>query len=511
MFSAILGLAGAGMNFALGSQQNAIAQQELQLKRQALRDQKDMSMLNYGMGRDQLRREREQEEYIRRINEENARFSRQEYYKREAQYQQRLNQAMAERQYVVDRQIQADRDAAEQQAFMLEQYLENKNLAKEEREFAINELQRARAVAQGERDEDLRKRAEEQQRAQVEREFAISEMQNSQMIAEQERMDDMMFREDIIGRLDLMSNEIDRAYSDMPQLTAPDLLGQDDFNEVLARFDANAIANVDRAADRVASQNEAALMTRGLANSSIGTSARGDVARRLTLEYDNARRTAMQEALAFITGSNNVELQGFNALKDARASRAEEIRGSAMPTVEAMLASRSLSSANDYQTPVPINSAVIQRGVKSANDYQSPVAVGSSIYQQNGIGSSMAQSLGAPSVADAFVFNSGTRAVAPATWNISNPSSYLGTAAQLQQGVVNGYDPNPYFNRAASYNSEGMGALGYASTYLGYSGGTRNGGGNAAYAAGVPPSQSQYSVPIPQAHPYGGATQFGYY
>jgi hypothetical protein len=464
-FGAILGLASAGFQFALGSQQNKIAQQELALKRRALRDQRDQATLNYGLGLDQLRREREQERYNRQIREENAAFARQEYDERKRQYEKRLEVALSEREYMIDRQVKADKDAAKQQEFMIEQYLRNTQLAEKERAFAIEQLEIARATAAGERDEDLQRRAREDMQAQLEREFAIDEMRRAQDIASTERQDDILFRDDIIARLDDMSDEISLAYEEMGPLMAPDLLGKEEFDEILALYENNAMANVDRAADRVASQNEAALQTRGLSNSSIGQSARGDIAGRLSQEYENARLGAVRRAIEYINGVNAPELQKFEAMKDARATRAEEIMRLTDPTVRAMVNLQGVGSANDYSAPVPIGSGLSVRDIRSANSYQAPVAVNSATFAQSGIGQGISN-FTTPSVADAYVFDAGTQAINPAQWSVSNPASYFSTAASLQSGIAGQYNPAPYMQSANNMFNGAVGSLGGAAGAL---------------------------------------------
>jgi len=459
-FGAILGLAGAGLQFAAASQSNAIAMQELQLRRKALRDQRDMAVLNYGLGLDQLRREREQERYNRMIREENAEFARQEYELRNDRYEQRLEQAKRERAYEIDRQVRADKDAAKQQKFMLEQYLRNTQLAEEERDFAIAQLEQARAVAEGERDEDLRRRAEEDLTARLEREFAVEELYRAQTVASQERFDDLAFRDDIIRRLDNMSTEIESAYETLGPLVAPDLLGREDFEQMLSRYEALNVQDVDRAVDRIASQNEASLMTRGLENSSIGQSARADVGARMAPEYERARLGAIQQAMSYITGLNENEMMGWNAMAQARDRSANEIMNMRFAPIEAMLqANTGVGSANDYSAPVPIGTGMSARGVQSANNFRAPVSVNSATFTQGGIGSGMSNYM-APSVAEAFVYDAGTRAVGPAAWNISSPQGYLSNAASLQSNIPGHYNPESWAQNASNMMNAGVGTLG---------------------------------------------------
>lgn len=470
MFSAILGLVSAGIGAAGAASQYAIAQEQLTLQREALKKQEEMAMLNYGLGLDQLAREREIEAYLRDSNDRNSRLAQEEYAKNWQLGEQRKKQALEERRYVVDRQIAMDKEAAERQAFILEQYLGNKNLAAEERKYAQEQLEIARATARGERDEDLRRYNEERAMAAAERDFAIQEMRRSQGIAAQERSEDSFFRDDIIRRLDDMNATMESTLAGLPPLDAPELLGRDDFEEIYARFDANAVANVDRALDRVASQSEADLMTRGLSTSSIGNSQRSDLARRMALDYQNARDAALRSALDYIGGNNEITLQDFNARKDARGTRLEEIKAMTMPGIEAMLNMRQLRSANDYNLPVQVGSSVFSRNLRSANDFSSPVQMTSGIYDRLDIGYGMADMLATPSAADSFVWNAGSAQYQPQMWGITSPSAFFGNASSGINGLAQGYDYSTWLNSGNDWASMAMKSLGSAAGELQYGG-----------------------------------------
>lgn len=519
MFSGLLGLAGAGASIYGASLQYNLGMEQLALQREALENQKNHANLQYGLGLDQLRKEREIEEYIRRNNERNEMYSREEYAIRQQQYEARKQEAMRERQYVIDRQIKLDQEAAKRQQFILQQYLENKEITQQEREYAISMLEEAKAVAKGERNEDIRRRAEEDLQAQIERDFAIEEMRRSQSIAALERQEDFAFRQDIISRLDSMAYETRLAYEDMPEIQAPELLGREDFDGIFADFDRRAISNVDRAVDRVASQGEAQLMRSGLGASTAGTQMRADIARRMSVEYDNARQTAMEDALRYITGNNDVTLQAYNARKDARSSRAAEIQAMTAPTINAMLQSRGLTSANAFVTPVQINSGISARQLgRSANQFAAPVGIGTAAIGAD-IGIGMFDTLSPPSTADTNVFNAGTNQFAPNTWQITSPSGFFGNAAQGIYSIAQHYDPTSYFANASSLLSSGAsslsGAGGGFDSWMGAQDARRDFGGgyNASGAPGAfaPATQGQFNRlpfygPMPTPAPRGGGS-----
>lgn len=484
-FSAVLGLVSGIGSLVMGAQQMSIAQQELQLKREALEDQRNMAMLNYGLGLDQLRREREQERYLRDINAQNAETIAQEIARTRAEYDARKNQAFAERQYQIERQIELDRAAAAQRAFQIEQYLENQNLAQEERDYAISLLEDSRAVAQGERDEDLRRYAQERLMAQIEREFAIEQLEQARTTAASERAYDMQFRDNIMSRLSDLSGMLDARLTELGPLALPDTITPEEIASTVAMFENNAIQNVDRAADRVASINEADLIRNGIDNSTTGTARRADITARLAQEYDNARLRARQQAIAYITGQQDLLDQDFASQVEGRSAILDEIRGIYGPEIEAMLQMPALRSANDYSAPVAVNSGIFVRDVNSANDFSAPLAVNSGMVNLPNIGFGMADTLNVQSVADTLLGPQMSAVQSPQMWQISSPSGYFSNAASLQSGIASQYNPAPYFQNGLDYMSAGMSDIGWGLSQFGGFG--QAGIGGSARDPGVDP------------------------
>ena len=111
MFSAALGLIGGIGSIVMGGYQYSLGLQELALKREALNQQRDFGMLNYGLALDQLKKEDEQVEYIKKQNQRNQLAQALERSKIEEQRKQRLAAYQDERNYVVQRQVEIDRAA----------------------------------------------------------------------------------------------------------------------------------------------------------------------------------------------------------------------------------------------------------------------------------------------------------------------------------------------------------------------------------------------------------------
>lgn len=470
MFSAALGLIGGIGSIIQGSQQYALGMQELALKRKALNQERDFGMLNYGLAIDQLRKEDEQIDYIKKQNERNQLAQAMERAKIEEQRKQRLAAYQDERDYVLNRQIEIDRAQAEQYALELESFLANKSIAKEERELALRYLEQARAVAAGERDEDLRQRRLERLTAQQERDFAISEMRNSQAIARSERSDDLAYRDMINERLNRFGGALEQAYSQMGSLQAPQAATEAEILATIGRYEDNAVANVDRAADRVASQAEASLIDSGMARSTAGEMRRAEITRKLALDYDNARLAARNQAMEYIRGRDALKDADFQRQLSARGRTFEEVAAVFSPIIQGLTQNRQTLSANNYQTPVQIGTGNVVRQVSSANSYAAPVGIGSAAISPTGMSSRMGSTLNMPSIADAYVITGDYNQFQPQPWQLTSPSGFMGNATSLIGGISQGYNPAPFLDLGSKTMGAGWAAIGGALNDLNKSG-----------------------------------------
>jgi hypothetical protein len=488
MFSAALGLIGGIGSIIMGGQQYALGMQELALKREALNQQRDFGMLNYGLALDQLAMEKEQTEYVKEYNRRNELNQAIERAKIEGQRKQRLAAYQAERQYVVDRQVQIDKAQAEQYALELEAYLRNTNLAKEERETALAYLDSARQVASGERDEDLIRLRMERLTAQQERDFAIGELRNAQAIAAGERVDDLNYRDRIMAQLSEMGEALQTAYSGMGALYAPAGPSEEEIASTVSRYENNAISNVDRAADRVASQAEASLIDSGMARSTAGEMRRAEVARKLALDYDNARLAARNQAMAYITGKEGLKDQAFQRQVAARGRTFEEISSVYAPIIQGLTQNRGALSANAYQAPVGIGTGNVIRDVKSANQYAAPIGVGSSIFAPTGMSSRMGATLNMPSVADAYVITGDYNQFQPQMWNLTGPAPFMSNASSLIGSIAQQYTPATYMQMGMDQMGAGFSAIGGAMVDLSRSSTYRPPAANPYGAMGAQPA-----------------------
>lgn len=452
MFSAILQGIGAigGMIGGISSaQQNAaIAREELELRRASQRDQKDMAMLQYGIGLDQLKRERESERYLREENARKQQYLDQEYGLRLDSQRARATQSMAERDYMLNRQVALDRASAQQREFQLNQLLRNQDMSQAERAYAIQMLEDARATAAGERDEDLNRYYQEREQALSEREFSIDELRRTQDIARQERLEDVRIRDRVLNQSDMLRNALFETFGELGEGPAAPRMTQAMLDSEIGRREDRAMADADRAIDRVASIGEADLMRRGVERSSGAIAKRSEIAERGSQIYAQAREKARDEAFKYMAGVQDSLFRDYEGQLKQRSvaiQDTEKAYGTGMD-IARMLPQP--GSANNYRSPVDVRTGVYARQTRSGNDFRAPINVGTGIYDRD-IGLGMAATIGIPSAADAMVLNPGSRVNGGyANPGITSPSGFMSSMAQLLQSSGQGYNPAPYLQLA---------------------------------------------------------------
>ena len=235
--------------------------------------------------------------------------------------------AMEQRRMDIERQLQEDREAARLSQFRLEQLLQNQDLRAEEREFAIEQLNEAKAVAAGERDEQMRRFLEDRATKEIERDFMIQQALGAQQTARDERAQDVALRNQIIAEVQAMQTALDSTAAGLGLVPMIDPVTQAEIDAQTARFTQDYMGDVDRAADRVASVNEANLIRRGIDEAHPGTARRAEVAERISNEYNQARRRAATDALAYVTGSDRAMRDSISGLMNQRKGMLGETAG----------------------------------------------------------------------------------------------------------------------------------------------------------------------------------------
>lgn len=473
MFSAVLGLLGTGISAGLGfmqaEQQQQLAWEQLSLQRRAQNFQQDMAMRQWRMAEENHEREKELEKYLKEQNEYNRKVLREEFDLRLGSQRERQAQAKREREYVLERQLKVDKDAAERQAFQIEQYMRNRDLSEDERAYAMRLLEEQRAIAKGEKDEDLRRYYEERGQAADERNFSISQLYRAQQIAAAERADDAAIRDTVINRANGLQGSLDAALRSLgPAPEVPRVTRSDIDNEVALRT-ATAISDVDRAITKVAGANEANLMRLGMDNSTRAEERRRDLASNAAIDYAKARDMARDSAMRYISGVQDELLQGYSADMARRGTVLGETANVAGAGLNVLTNLRPLRSENDYRINTPIASAIYARNTRSANQYQAPVGLGSAVYDRFNGGTSLGDFLGTASIASMMELNPGSRLQSAQTWGVTSPGTYFSGANAGFGAVANsaGQLARGAFQAAASERGGAMMGLSQALRSLG--------------------------------------------
>lgn len=415
------GIGAAGSLFGASSA-NKQAKEAARLSREQMAMQRDFADRQFDMADrafDFTLQENEYQKAVealnRQIADENFEFGVNEL----RQYQLDL---ISERQYDINRQIKLDQDAAKQRMDQLTERLRNQDLAGEERERALAELEDAQAIARGERTQDLRQFYETQVALQAEQRYMRDQYEGALARASDERAYDMRFRDDLVGRIDGMRSslrQVQDSFGEAPELYE---LTPYDIEAEIGRRTSEYQEDVDRAAERVASVNEADLIASGMDESTTGTARRGEIAGRLADEYQNARQRAYDEALSFVTGKTGALNQNANERFARRGDLLGETANIEGAGIDQLISLPGLSSTVDatrFASAIP--SAAYDRDIVSANNYRAPLAVNSAIYDRMTPGSGMGTTINTRSRAVGNGMNMGRQIISP--YGSANPAS----------------------------------------------------------------------------------------
>lgn len=438
MFSELLGL-GTGLMGMISASNQADMQYSMYM--QQLQDQRDQRTMNYGLALDAQKERSQRNAELREWESWAKQQSMAERLYQQQESERYADQLLKERQFEIDRQVRADQEAARIEAFRLEQLLQNQRLQGEERQFAIDQLKRAQDIASSERTEDLARFYTNQKKAEIQRDFMLGVYRDAQSTAREEQNRDLAIRDRMTDQIDRLQGTVQAAYDSMGSAPTVERLTQADIDNEIARRTAQYTSDVDRAADRVASINEAGLMRSGMDRSTTGTAARGEIASRLADEYQSARDKAYDDALKFITGKSTALTANVNDIIANRSSILNEIGNVAglgldqlrnLPTVASRL------GANQYAQLIGDGS--YDRGVVSANNYATPVSISSGIY--DGM-DAMSGRMSNYNVGRSGAYNrsSGVQSAVtnPANLSLESPGTYFGYANNNSANLLSTY------------------------------------------------------------------------
>ena len=397
--------------------------------------QQNLQNANFALALDQERERKEENQYRRQIEQLNRSIAADERREQLRMSQEYKEQLMQERRVEIERQIQQDKEAARLSQLRLERILKNEELAEDERAFAIQQLEQAKAVAGGERDEDMRRFLEEREAKKLEREFAMAEYTDSKMRADMERQDDLRMRDQIMASIFGLQNSLQQTQAGLGAVPMIDQISEADINAEFQNRFADYTADVDRAADKVASINEANLIRGGIDESTTGTDRRGEVASRLANEYQKARVRAQDDALKYITGMSSSMTNNINDIMKQRTGILSEdasVAGAGIDQLMRIPTPRGTADQVRYATSLP--TSIYNRNVSSANNFRAPVNVGSGIFSGMNNIANLAQGDGNFSSA-AYMPNIGSAQINPISLTGGNPSQYFSNANTMANNL----------------------------------------------------------------------------
>lgn len=392
------------------------------------------------------------------LNRQQAQLERQQafdlYFQNNAQLQQ-------ERDYFVQRQEFVDKKAAQERAEQLGFMLQNQQMAAEERDFALAELARAQQIASGERDEELRRYYDNQFRAESERQYGIEQFERAQGIARSEREEEGVFRDALQGQLTSFQDELRRVQEGLGDIRRMDPLTQGQIDAQVGRYRDTAKDSYNEVIEQMASLNEADLRRRGIASTDPGDT-RSRMAQRLGDDLAMAQMQAEQQALAYISGERGLL---FNDIQNDIATRNAimgETANVGLAGFDQMRGLMNTLPTENVAPPMGINSTILNPQFRSANDYNTPISINSAQYGGS-LPSGIGQTISMPSaVGGGFV---------PPSARVS-PSSAGNLASNLLSSMQGGYQDiaSTYANmgnNAADRSQGAFDSFGSALTDLG--------------------------------------------
>ena len=371
-----LGLGIAGATSASGDARRAQQHQHSIAQRQL-----EIALQQAGLERDAFRARERDNNYIRQTESFNRNQSQLERQYDINQYNNNLRSLQEQQTRDIERQRLEDAQQRSIADYRRQNLDRNQDLATRERQFGINQLQNAQSIAQSERQSDLSRLDRDRAQATEERDYLRAEYQKATAQALKERQQEANIRTRALGGVDALEGALQKLYDDF-QKNAPtiDPISQQDITDESNRRLADYQGDVDRAADRVASVNEADLIRRGIDESSPADRRRADITAQIGHEYQNARNRAHTDALSYISGRSQALSNNANSILDlqnARLGQATQAHGTSLSALSQLPRVSSAVNAHGLANLIP--SGVLNRNISSANNYRAPVGIGSAV------------------------------------------------------------------------------------------------------------------------------------
>ena len=378
---------------------------------------------------------------------------------------------------LAERQSMMDQEAREMQLYRLREAARNRDLMASEREFAKMLLGQSQDVAAAERDEEMARFLEDRDTRADERQFVVDQYEDYLRQAQAERDAEMGIRNQILAGADDLQSRLEATAAQLGYVPEIEQITPEMIDAEVARRTGEYMSDVDRAAEAVASANEADLIRSGIDVSTGATQRRGDIAGRLAQEYQNARQRAYDDAMGYISGRSNAMATNVGNIMDRRSAILGEtanIAGTELGILQNLrqlpsatgayqmassigsgILDRNITSANNYNAPIPVNSAFydasgamtsgmssydynlmnLMSGIGSAGNYNSPVGINSAIYNSS-VGGGLGNNYSIGSAASTAGMNIGSQIIAPYGQTLQNPNTYLTGATNAQNNLI---------------------------------------------------------------------------
>lgn len=429
LISGGVSLASGLMGMKSAQEQNQMAWRELYANEEQRRKDNNYRQTMMMMGMDAQERENELYDYYMGVNDQNQQLVLDQMNYARDWVQQNRDFLLSEQEYEKYRISEADQMAAKERERQLNKLINDEQVSKEERQRALEELDYVRSIAQGEREYDVRQYEADQMTAQLEYQYRMQEYERMMGIASEERQFIIDRQERILSEAGIIGDEMDRVMAQFGDYTPPKRYTEADVERTNSQFLSDYMADADRAAEKIASVNEAGLIRNGVDMSSTGDSSRRELLQeQITPLYNRARIQARNDALSYITGLQTNEIEAAKADLAARSGVMDEVMKREGMTLAALQGLGDPASAriSDY---LQMGSSVISpRNLASAGSYSSPLDIRSAILNRDLAGIAelgMSSALGASTSAAGQGPSSYDGTFTPQFFGLTGPSGYF--------------------------------------------------------------------------------------
>lgn len=435
MFSAILGLVGTGIS-AMASA--SAANQAAQLKAREMEQTRKEQIWNKWLAGEAMDQQQAENDYRRQVETMNRGIAEDERTWSMQQYLLNSSILSSEYQQQISRQVEMDREAARLQAFQIQQYMDNRDLAAEERQWAIDQFNEAKATAAGERDEDLQRFYQEQALMEAEREWSMTQYGLSRDALMADRQRDLEMDQMLRLRAQSLQGSIQEALSGLGSVPEMPHLTQADLDNEIARRQELYQSDVDRAATRIGSVNEANLIRAGVDAGTTGTGRRAEITREVADAYTTARGKAYDDALAYITGQQDFLQSNYTSEMQRRGDVLSEVLGSETADLDILMNLPQIQGLQDLTSmAAAVPSAQWSRQIVSANNFNAPVPIGSAVDNSfYNIGPAMSNYQVSRSAVNPSWANVPSQIFDPYSQNLMDPAPYVANSGNLQQSLL---------------------------------------------------------------------------